>query len=333
MFFANNIPGWVGADGVYVPVVNPVLPNGTQVLDILNAAARSVGALESGEQLDPDAAQDALGMLNDMVASWANSKMLLPCVIEAIFEITPNVYQYTIGPGGVGPVFTGSIDGFVLTVTQITSGAMALGQQINVAGAVAGTIVSFGTGSGGLGTYNLDTYQEVFPYAMTASYERPIRVNSGFVRVATIDYPIAILNLEDYERIGLKILNGPWPSALYYQPAGPIGNLTFWPVPAGGEMHIYVDTILRQFNSIADFVVLPQGYNMALRYGLAELLMPEYGRASSEMAQLIVRYAAEGRALIKRTNMAPQQYSRFDPALINGPRTDAGWILSGGFNR
>jgi hypothetical protein len=79
-------------------------------------------------------------------------------------------------------------------------------------------------------------------------------------------------------------------------------------------------------------IQLPQGYNLAMRYGLSELLSPEYGRSSHEAMQMIMKFAADGRALIKRSNMAPQQTSRFDPVLLTHQRNDAGWILNGGFN-
>ncbi len=55
--------------------------------------------------------------------------------------------------------FTGSITGNVLTVTATSSGALAIGQTISDAGGIipSGTqIVSFGSGSGGDGTYNLN---------------------------------------------------------------------------------------------------------------------------------------------------------------------------------
>jgi hypothetical protein len=310
----------------------------TTPLDIVSGALRSIGALESGEVPDADAANDAFVLLNDMLATWANSKMMIHYTTDIVFPLVSNLKDYTIGPGGtVGAVITGSISGFTLTVTGITSGSLALGQTLSGAGITAGTqITSFGTGAGGvangLGTYTLNTSQSVASTTINAYYQRPVRINSAFVRVATLDYPVAVLSIEDYEQIGLKSLNGPWPRALYYQPTMPLGNLTFWPNPSSGEMHMIADTILGKFNTLSDVIQLPQGYNLAMRYGLSELLSPEYGRASREATQMIMKFAADGRALIKRSNMAPQQTSRFDPVLLTHQRNDAGWILNGGFN-
>lgn len=57
---------------------------------------------------------------------------------------------------GSGAVVTGTIATTVLTVSAVASGTLAVGQIINGVGIPAGTVInSFGTGSGGTGTYNL----------------------------------------------------------------------------------------------------------------------------------------------------------------------------------
>ena len=56
--------------------------------------------------------------------------------------------------------FTGSITNSVLTVTNILSGAISLDIEISGTGVTSGTtITSFGTGTGGIGTYNLNIAQ------------------------------------------------------------------------------------------------------------------------------------------------------------------------------
>ena len=57
-------------------------------------------------------------------------------------------------------MFTGSISGTTLTVTSMISGVIAVGDVISGTGVTANTIiVALGTGSGGLGTYTVDTSQ------------------------------------------------------------------------------------------------------------------------------------------------------------------------------
>jgi hypothetical protein len=153
---------------------------------------------------------------------------------------------------------------------------------------------------------------------------RPI-VNGG------LDYPVTILNLENYELIGLKTLSGFYPRALYYQPAETLGNIFVWPSPSQGEMHLFADTLFQRFNSINDEIIIPQGYFMCLRWCLAERLMPMYGKASPTQIQMINGFAGHAKATIKRTNMRPVQTARFDASLVVGKRADAGFILTGGF--
>jgi hypothetical protein len=320
----------------------------TQPIDIISRALKDIGALEAGETPAPADAQDAFDMLNDMLDQWSNEQMMVFYKTEIIFTLTGGQTQYTIGPGGqIGGTITGSISGTTLTVTDVSDGAIALGMTIAGSGVAPGTkIVRFGSGAGGNvnsdGTYTVNISQTVASTTISAYYERPLSINSAFVRVNTnsngepilnggLDYPVAILNLENYELIGLKTLNGPWPRALYYQPTEALGTITVWPNPAQGEMHIFADTLFQRFTTINDEIVIPQGYAMALRWCLAERLMPMYGKSNPTQMAMINGFANHAKSTIKRTNMKPIQVARFDDSLIAGKRADAGWILTGGF--
>ena len=322
----------------------------TQPIDIISRALKDIGALEAGEVPDSFQAQDAFDMLNDMVDQWSNEQMMVFYKTEIIYPIVSGVTQYTIGPNGsIGAIFAGSIAGTTLTVTSISSGAIALGQTLSGTGISAGTtIVGFGSGAGGnvneTGTYTVNINQTVASTTINSYYQRPLSINSAFVRINTnsngqpivnggLDYPVAILNVEDYEMIGLKTLSGPWPKALYYQPSETLGNIFVWPNPSQGEMHIFADTVFSRFATLYDTLQLPQGYNMALRWCLAERLMPMYGKASATQIAMINAYAAQSKATIKRTNMKPIQSARFQDAMLSSRQRDAGWILSGGFFR
>lgn len=175
---------------------------------------------------------------------------------------------------------------------------------------------------------------------ITSYARRPLRINSAFVRInnsasGTLDYPVSVVHMEQYERLGIKTLPGPWPTAVYYQPSEPLGVLNYWPNPSQGEMHLFCDTILNRFQTLTDTIIFPQGYFMALMWNLAEILIPFFPAtaAAAETRALIPQYAAIGRGLIKRTNMVPQQTMGVDPAIAARRGADAGWILSGGFYR
>jgi hypothetical protein len=322
----------------------------TQPIDIVSRALKDIGALEAGETPTSDAAQDAFDMLNDLIDQWSNEQMMVFYKTEIVWAVTQNVTQYTIGPGGsIGASFTGSISGTTLTIpaSGLLSGYITLGQTITGTGVTAGTtITGFGTGAGGsvnyAGTYTVSASQTVASTTISAYYQRPLSINSAFVRVSTtsngvpiygggLDYPVSILNLEQYNLIGLKSLNGPWPKAVYYQPSEILGNVTVWPNPSQGEMHLFADTVFTRYGTLYDSISLPQGYTMALRWCLAERLCPMYGKASQTQLAMINAFAAQSRATVKRTNMKPAQIASYDDVIVSGRRKDAGWILHGGF--
>ena len=328
----------------------------TMPIDIVSRALKDIGALESGEVPTASAAQDAFDMLNDLVDQWSNEDMMVYNTTEIIFPIVSGQVQYTIGPtpstnNFIGAVFTGSISGNILTVTGITSGAVAQGQTLKGTGITAGTkITQFLTGAGGnvneIGTYELNiTYATpVASTAITGYYQKPLFIDQAYVRVNTqsngqpvlnggLDYQVSILALENYNQIGLKTLNGPWPKALYYNPNAVSGNVFVWPNPAQGEMHIFSSTIFSNYTSLYDDIVLPQGYAMALRWNLAERMMPMYGKVSQVQIGMIQAYAQEAKSTIKRNNMKPIAAAGYPDSMLVGRSKDAGWILSGGFFR
>ena len=68
-----------------------------------------------------------------------------------------------------GSSVTGSIAGTVLTVTSVTSGTITVGQPISGTGITAGTyITAFGTGTGGAGTYTVNTSQTAASTTITS---------------------------------------------------------------------------------------------------------------------------------------------------------------------
>jgi hypothetical protein len=326
----------------------------TQPIEIITRAMKDIGAVAAGETPTPSEAQDAFEMLNDIIDQWSNENLMVFNVTEIIFPVISGQVQYTIGPNPstqnfVGASFAGSINGNILTVTDINSGAIAQGQTLSGTGITDGTRITQNlTGAGGnvneQGTYLVNINQITPATTITAYYQKPLSIDSAFVRINTtsngapiygggLDYPISILALQEYEMIGLKTLNGPWPKALYFNPNEESGNLFIWPNPSQGEMHMFANTLFSRYDSINSNIVLPQGYLMALRWCLAERLLPMFGKTNQVSIALIQGYAAQAKSTLKRTNMAPSQVARYPDSLLVGRAKDAGWILSGGFFR
>ena len=323
-------------------------------IEIITGALKDIGALAAGESPTPDAAQDALEMLNLLVDQWSNENMMVFNIQEIIWNVIPGQVQYTIGPNHttanfIGAQYTGSITGNVLTVTGITQGAVVVNQYLSGSGITDGTkIIATLTGAGGnvneVGTYLLNiTYASpVSSQLLQAYYSKPLNINSAYVRINTsgsgspitnggIDYPIAILALENYNSIGLKTLNGPWPKGLYFNANEDSGNVFLWPNPSQGEVHMFAETLFRNYDSLYDDATLPQGYTAALRWCLAERLCPMYGKTDPATIGMIHSYAAQAKSTLKSTNMSPMRVSRYQDALLMSRAKDAGWILTGGF--
>jgi len=112
----------------------------------------------------PDNSQAEFCPMGDIVASIANA-----CNIgdKVIYNLTTGALS------AVAPTasFTASQSTNVLTVSAITAGSLGVGSVVVSAGAIIGEIVSLGTGTGGAGTYNLNTSATVASGAMTANSE------------------------------------------------------------------------------------------------------------------------------------------------------------------
>ena len=114
--------------------------------------------------------------------------------------------------------FTGQINGTILTVTEVTSGTVAIGQILTdlTGNVTAGTtITQFGSGTGGVGTYSVSLSQNVLSEAMTT--EAPpntvtvprARINSN---ISAIQYVPAIAQLGSWalvKAISIGSINTP----------------------------------------------------------------------------------------------------------------------------
>ena len=265
----------------------------TQPIDIISRALKDIGALEAGETPTPEATTDAFDMLNDLVDQWSNEEMMVFYKNEIVFPIVPGQTQYTIGPGGQ----IGAIVTASISGTILTVTGISSG-AINVGQTLDGTGVVAGTKIVAMLTGAGNNVNEAGTYQVNIS-----------------------------QTVASTTIN------LYYQPSEQLGNIYVWPNPSQGEMHIFTDNLFQGYTTIYDPIVLPQGYTMALRWCLAERLMPMYGKASPTQIAMITGFAAQGKATVKRINMKPVQSARFADAMLASRQKDAGWILSGGFFR
>lgn len=72
----------------------------TTALGIIKSAMRKSGILVKSEDPSSDEADDALDMLNDLLASWSNDSMVVYARTLESFTLSAGVASYTIGSGG-----------------------------------------------------------------------------------------------------------------------------------------------------------------------------------------------------------------------------------------
>lgn len=311
----------------------------TTANDLIIGALRFINSYAPGESLDSADAEDALETLNDLLESWSTDQASVYASVENILAFTPGQYQYTIGNYDAGE-FAGTVTNGSPTITGvIVPSDMVANGDLSGAGIPAGTsILSF---NAGLGTVTMSQNATASPGAQQISYtipgdfkvQRPLRVTNSFTRINTqgagLDYPIEIISQERYIEIGYKAISAPWPIVAWYNPTMPLGNIYFYQSPSGGgELHLFTDTILTNFVDLTTDVRMPQGYSRALKRCLAREIAPEYGALWTPQHE---RLAKEAYDMVKSLNQVPVPVARYDSELIQNSRTDAGWILYGGF--
>lgn len=315
----------------------------SSALDLITGALRNINALEAGETPNAQDAADALQVLNDMLESWSVDHLFIYASVENLLTFVPGQYQYTIGNYTAG-TFIGTLVSGSPTISGVTIPAgLTVGGTVTDAQAAipAGTtIIAIGANTVTMSANALSTVSsaETITYTIPGNFAiaRPLRITNAFTRITAsgstgLDYQISVIPRDKYTSIGLKNVAGPWPTALYYDPTYPLGNLYFYPNPSqAGVLHLWTDTILSDFSSLTQAINLPQGYARAIKKNLALELAPEFGKQPSA---LLEKQALESKTMIKQLNAEPTVQAFFDQHILRSRRNDASFIMDGGFNR
>jgi hypothetical protein len=311
----------------------------TTANDLITGALRFINQYAPGESLSSSDAQDALDTLNDLLESWSTDQASVYASVENVLTYTAGQYQYTVGNYDAGQ-FAGTVTSGSPTITSATVPSdMVAGGDLTGTGIPDGTtIVSFDAGAN---TVTMSANATLSPGAQQISYTipgdfkiaRPLRITNAFTRIYTqgsgLDYPISIVDQRRYVDIGFKAISAPWPIVLWYNPTYPLGNLYFYQNPSSAaELHLFTDTILTNLDSLTQEVSLPQGYSRFIKRALARELAPEYGAIWTQQQERLYK---ESYDYVKSLNSVPTPVANYDPELMQNPRTDAGWILRGGF--
>lgn len=139
------------------------------------------------------------------------------------------------------------------------------------------------------------------------------------------ELPVPILSLQEFRGLTIKAQTATRALAIYDDFAFPLSTVSVWPIPTVSTLQIalYCLRPVDQFALLTDSIVVPPGYQEAMRYNLAVRLAPEFGR---KLDPVVAAIATESLAIIQRANYR-EEIKPIDPALVGDGRRDLfNWI-------
>lgn len=175
--------------------------------------------------------------------------------------------------------------------------------------------------------------QENFPFVSgKASYtigsggdfntSRPLHILSAFTRIGNIDYDIEVISDLEFDEISQKDLSNSFPNVLFYSAGSPLGTLTFYPVPTGGQLYLRTEKQLTNFPSLDTSLELPPGWERGLIYNLSLETASEYGQPVNEA---VYQIAMDALGKIK-TAVARNKTMDFNYRTGNNDNIFTGWF-------
>lgn len=326
----------------------------TTALSLIKGALRKINSYQSGETIAQPDADDCLETLNDLLDSLSTDQQYIFGSAENVLSWTSGKNKYTVGNPVCtllgSPPFTGTLTSGSNVITVVTNVPSNL---------VAGSTAAYQVGSGSILTdtqglvpadttvtaFNAiaqtvtmsanatgnSTGADSFTYTVPGDFpiQRPLRITTGFTRFNALDFTLDVCETEvQYNSILYKAQPGPWPTVAWYNDQFPYGVLKVYQTPSNGAtLYLFTDTILSNM-MLNQIVVMPQGYNRAIKILLARDISLEYGFQLSPTFNQVLQEAV---SFIKALNAKPASVSQYDRELSRGNRPDGGWIFRGGY--
>jgi hypothetical protein len=158
---------------------------------------------------------------------------------------------------------------------------------------------------------------------------RPIALepSAQYRDVTGLELPLLVMtHQEEYAALTLKQQQASTLQVLYYAPSMPTGTLYGWPVVTQSwEVVVYPWQVLGRFTALDDELLLPPGYERALRVGFALEAAASYGAQPSPMLGAVLN---EAKGNLKRVNQRIPVLG-LDPALAGEGSRDPYAIYTG----
>lgn len=136
---------------------------------------------------------------------------------------------------------------------------------------------------------------------------RPVDVlDESYVAQDGVSYPLDLINLQQYNDIGVKAIQGI-PRFLMVSPGMPNITITLYPVPDQAmTLSLVSNKPILGTLELTTELSLPPGYDRLLAFLLAEDIAPEF---AVDVPRAVAATAAQARRYLKRTNLEVPQMS------------------------
>lgn len=300
------------------------------VSDLIELALKEAHVVGVGQTPLSEDVNDALRLLNYMMAQWNRKRWLIYQLVDLVVNAT-GAESYTVGPGGdfqmavrpdriekaffrqfgSGPTSSAMSAAVSPTGSPFVWQAPAPGVLTITGGTVSSVEFSDFSGnptwvasSSPVAVDTGDAVKLVYSVAPDSIVFVPDATTQTMPEVPSnaVDYVLDILqSYEDYSRITIKGMTA-FPGALFYDPGYPLGRAYVWPKADNRfQVHLLVKKHLEGFGSTADDIVLPPEYEAALHYNLAMRLCQHYSLPVTEELKGLAR---DGLEVVRGANTA-----------------------------
>lgn len=131
---------------------------------------------------------------------------------------------------------------------------------------------------------------------------------NGVPTTSQVDYPLYMMNAQEYQDITVKGLTSPWPNmAVWFNPKYPLIECYVYPIPTGNDFSvIFWDSGILSNLTLNQEVNFAPGYKRAITANLCSELAPSYGvQVPNDMKQIAISSKAD----IKTKNLQINQLS------------------------
>ena len=143
---------------------------------------------------------------------------------------------------------------------------------------------------------------------------RPIKIDAASASISGVDSPLEIVDAASWEAIPVpeKQMQSIFIRRLYCDYQFPSATVYIWPTPRqAGTLELWVYAAMTQFANLTDTITMPEGYEAGLRFNLAVVLAPEYGRP---IDQTVLANAQNFKASLVQLNASNHARSQAPPA-------------------